>query len=189
MKDLEIIFKEIDKLLQFKDKLIMAIDGRSASGKSSLGKLLYEKYDCNLFHMDHFFLPAKLKSEERLNEAGGNVDYKRFKNDIMDKLIENEPFKYEIFNCKVQALTEERSIIPKKLNIVEGSYSMHPMLIKNYDLKIFLDIKDKSQKERILSRNGIEMYKKFINEWIPLEDKYFSELKIRDKADIVIDIN
>lgn len=63
---------------------------------------------------------------------------------------------------------------------------MHPLLIENYDLKIFLDIDADSQRERILKRNGKEMYSKFINEWIPLENKYFNELNIREKSDIIL---
>ena len=181
-----IIFKEIERLLEAKEKIIVAIDGRSASGKSSLGKLLFERYDVNLFHMDDFFLPAKQKTVARLEEPGGNVDYTRFKEEVMDNLKKDEPFNYEIFDCKVQTLTEKRTILPKKLNIVEGSYSMHPILIENYDLKIFLDIDDDIQRKRIISRNGKEMYKRFSNEWIPLENKYFNEFDIRGRADIAI---
>lgn len=181
------IFNEIDKLIKMKDKVLIAIDGKCASGKSSFSDLLNEKYDCNIFHMDDFFLPAKFKTNERLDEAGGNVDYIRFKEDIIEKLEENKSFKYQIFNCKVQKLTEYRNITPKKLNIVEGVYSMNPELIDYYDVKIFFDIDDNTQKERILNRNGKDMYKKFRDIWIPLENKYFKELEIRKKADIVID--
>lgn len=98
----DIIFKEIERLMERKNKIIIAIDGRSASGKSSLGKLLSKTYDANLFHMDDFFLPAKEKTDTRLEEAGGNVDYIRFKEDIMDKLKKMTPltFKYSIARFK-----------------------------------------------------------------------------------------
>lgn len=188
MKDIQAIFQELDRLLELKEKIIIAIDGRSAAGKSSLASAIGKKYDCNLFHMDDFFLPASQKTEERLKQPGGNVDYIRFKNVVMDKLKEEASFKYQIFDCKVQRLKEERTIVPKQLNIIEGAYSMHPLLIDDYDLKIFLDIDDTTQRERILKRNGKDMYQKFMNEWIPLEDIYFNELGIREKADIHISL-
>lgn len=186
MSSKEIIFKNIDKLLESKDKVLVAIDGKSAAGKSSFSDLLNKKYDCNLFHMDDFFLPAKLKTKERLQEAGGNVDYTRFKEEILENINKNNLFKYQIFDCKVQELTEYRGVMGKKLNIIEGVYSMHPELISYYDLKIFFDIDDNTQKERIIDRNGKDMYKKFRDIWIPLENKYFKELDIRKKADVLI---
>ena len=42
------------------------------------------------------------------------------------------------------------------------------------------------QSERILKRNGENMLKRFTEEWIPLENKYFKEFKIEEKADLVI---
>jgi uridine kinase len=76
--------------------------------------------------------------------------------------------------------------MPKKLNIIEGVYSMHLELISYYDLKIFFDVDDNTQEERIINRNGKDMYKKFKDIWIPLENKYFEELDIRKKADVLI---
>ncbi|MGO1369012.1 uridine kinase family protein [Senegalia sp. (in: firmicutes)] len=181
------ILKEIDDLLEKNDKLLMAIDGMSASGKSSFSKLLSEEYDCNVFHMDDFFLPSKFKTQQRLEEVGGNVDYMRFKEDVMERLKGDKTFNYQIFDCKMQTLTEYRTVVPKKLNIIEGVYSMHPELIDYYDLKVFFEIDDDTQKERILDRNGNEMYKKFRDIWIPLENKYFKELNIIKKSDNIID--
>lgn len=38
-----------------KSPLLVAIDGRCGSGKTTLGFYLQELFDCNLFHMDDFF--------------------------------------------------------------------------------------------------------------------------------------
>jgi uridine kinase len=45
----------IDRLLQ-QDRVIVAIDGKCTSGKTTLASRLAEIYDCNVFHMDDFFL-------------------------------------------------------------------------------------------------------------------------------------
>ena len=75
----------------------------------------------------------------------------------------------------------------KKLNIIEGVYSMHPILIAAYDLKIFMDISAEEQEKRILQRDGPCKLGRFLNEWIPLENRYFREMKIAEQCDIIID--
>ena len=71
------ICQEIDRLLvSSKSPVIVAIDGVCGGGKTTLGEWLAMQYDCNLFHMDDFFLQNHQRTEERLSEVGGNVDVK-----------------------------------------------------------------------------------------------------------------
>lgn len=183
--EISLIFGKIDELLKVNDTVNVAIDGNSSAGKSTLANLIKEKYDCNLFHMDDFFLTPDLKTEERLIQVGGNVDYVRFSNEVITELKTKNKFKYQRYNCNKMELDEIVNVTPKRLNIIEGSYSMHPTLIGNYDLKIFLNLDKHEQVERILKRNGPFMLQRFINEWIPKENIYFEKMNIRDKADLV----
>ncbi|WP_257531986.1 uridine kinase family protein [Irregularibacter muris] len=182
------IIDQMDSLLRSKDLVIMAIDGKSGSGKSTLADLLAQYYDCNVFHMDDFFLRPELKTEERLKEVGGNVDYVRFKEEVIHGLLSSTPFQYRIYDCQTLSFSEHISVAPKKLNIIEGSYSLHPTLIHYYDLKIFLTTDDKTQSRRILKRNGPIMHKRFLHEWIPKENQYFEEMRIKEKSDIIIEV-
>jgi len=77
------------------------------------------------------------------------------------------------------------NISPKRLNIVEGVYSLHPGLNMSYDLKIFLQVGSSVQRQRILERSGAAMLKRFDNEWIPLENRYFANLNIMKNCDLV----
>ena len=61
---------------------IIAIDGRAASGKSTLAQQLGELLDADVIHMDDFFLPPSLRTKERLSEPGGNVHYERFAEEV-----------------------------------------------------------------------------------------------------------
>ena len=119
------ILNEIDKLMALNDKILIAIDGNSGAGKSTFANMFHKYYDCNIFHMDDFFLGPNLKTPKRLKEVGGNVDYVRFKEEILDNLTKDVEFKYQVYNCKIQALDSFTIVKPKKLNIIEGSYSMH----------------------------------------------------------------
>ena len=44
---------------------IFAIEGRCASGKSTLANAMAAVYGCPVFHLDDFFLPAELRTEQR----------------------------------------------------------------------------------------------------------------------------
>ena len=181
------VFSLIDGLLLIPGIKIIAIDGNAAAGKSSLALRIAEKYDCNVFHTDDFFLPPDKKTEQRLKEAGGNMDRERLAEEVLDKIRKYRAFSYRKYDCKLTAFLPPALVSPKRLNIVEGVYSMHPDLIRYYDLKIFLSLDKEEQSRRILHRNSAPMHKRFIEEWIPLEDRYFAELNIKADSDLCID--
>lgn len=185
----EKIISEINKLLDESDKevILVAIDGPSGAGKSHLCDILNQNFCCNIFHMDDFFLTPLLRTDERLKEAGGNVDYDRFALEILENIVHKNDFSYGIFDCRTLATKESLKVSHKRLNIVEGVYSLHPTLVEYYDYKIFLTLPCEKQLERILDRNGEFMLNRFKNEWIPLENIYFEKLNIKDKCDISFD--
>ena len=57
-KIMEAAKKQIDGLLAEKDMVIMAIDGKCTSGKTTLASQLAEIYDCNVFHINLMFFTA-----------------------------------------------------------------------------------------------------------------------------------
>lgn len=179
------VFSKIDRLLAEKDSVIIAIEGTSASGKSTLAEILSDVYDCNVFHMDDFFLRPEQRTAERLSEIGGNIDRERFAEEILKPLTNGETVTYRPFDCSTQALKDSLTVTPKKLTVVEGVYSTHPSFERYYDLSIFLDIAPKLQKERILKRNSPQFATRFFDEWIPLENKYFTHTEIKKRADVL----
>ena len=62
---IDIVKKQIDMLLEEKDFAVVAIDGKCTSGKTTLASKLAEIYDCNVFHMDDFFLRPEQRTPER----------------------------------------------------------------------------------------------------------------------------
>lgn len=168
-----------------KETILVAIDGKSGSGKTTLGEYLKKNYDCNLFHMDDFFLQSHQRTAERLMEVGGNVDYERFKNEVLIPMKQKQAVMYRPFRCSDLKLSEGIMIPYKRFNIIEGSYSMHPYFDNPYDLRIFIDISDKEQLENVRRRNGEEQATQFKEKWIPKENAYFDKFDIR-KGCIII---
>lgn len=175
--------------------LMIAIDGRCGSGKTTLASLLREKLEAaagegvNLFHMDDFYLRREQRTEERLREPGGNVDRERFLEEVLMPLAENRAFSYRPITHPLFEFKEPVFVEPAPFAIIEGSYSCHPELRKYYDLRVFLTIGAEEQKQRILRRNGEEKLRMFEELWIPLEELYFSCCGTESSCDLVFDMS
>ncbi len=166
--------------------LVAALDGRSASGKTTLADQLQRVTGAGVIHMDDFFLPGELRIPERLAEPGGNVHYERFAEEVQPFLRKREPFSYRVFDCGKMALGEEQLVPGGELRIVEGAYSCHPKFGEYMDLRVFCDVESGEQERRILARNGAEMLGQFRERWIPLEERYFAAYGIREQAEILL---
>ena len=173
---------QLEKLLKREKPVIIAIDGNCTAGKTTLAASLEKEYDCNVFHMDDFFLRPEQRTAERYAEAGGNVDYERFREEVLDKLQRGESFVYRPFDCSTFTLSEAVEVRPKQLTVVEGTYSLHPYFGDVYDLKVFLTVPPELQKARILKRPAF-LHRRFFEEWIPMEKMYFDHFRIPETCD------
>ena len=183
------ILKDINNLLDNsnKDVVLVAVDGPSASGKSSFGRFLNDNFICNVFHMDDFFLPPDKKTKERLSQPGGNIDYERVEDELLKNIMKPDNFTFNVYDCHSLSMYESGNVYHKRLNVVEGVYSMHPELQKYFDYKIYLDVSSDKQETRILNRGGESKLRRYKNEWIPLENNYFDTYGIKNNCDVVLD--
>ena len=178
--------KQYIPYIQLLDKEgILAIEGNSASGKSTLAGLLSNAKGYPVISMDEFFLQPHQRTPERFMEVGGNVDYERFYQEVVLHIHENK-ITYQVFDCSCMALTHSKTINIDKGIIIEGCYSHHPYFNKYMNHRIFLSIDRDTQIDRIRKRNGEVMLQRFINEWIPKEDLYFEKYQIKENAEIVL---
>ena len=167
------LLAKIEAEISKRSPALIAIEGGSASGKTTLSQLLSRVYDCNVFHMDDFFLRPEQRTEERFAQAGGNIDHERFLAEVLLPLSQGKSVPYRAFDCSTFTLRPAVEIAPKRLNIIEGAYSMHPQLSQFYDFSVFLYITPQLQRKRIEKRNSPDMAQRFFDTWIPLERTYF----------------
>ncbi|MGN0707075.1 MAG: hypothetical protein ACI4JC_03670 [Faecalibacterium sp.] len=171
------ILRRIDALLREKPQVVFAIEGGSASGKTTLAGWLQQLYSCNVFHMDDFFLRPEQRTPERYAEPGGNVDRERFREEILLPLRAGQTVDYRRFDCGSFTLLPPQRIPARRLNIIEGCYSLHPELCSFYDGAVFVRIDPQLQRARLQKRNTPAQCKRFLEEWIPLETRYFEAMQ------------
>lgn len=138
---------------------IVAIDGRSGSGKTTLANAIAaEISNSKVVHTDLYDLYQGLSS--------------------IDQLVKEVVTPY---------LTNQSS---PSLLILEGVFSHHAKLQQYLNYKIWVDIDRVVGFKRGLARdvalNGYDNREKWLEYWLPLEDKYIAEQNPQIEADIVI---
>lgn len=182
------VFSRIEELLNQKTDgpVVIGIDGRCASGKTTLAKAIAKRYDCDIVQADDFYLRKEQRSIARLKEPGGNIDRERMFREIFGPLRSSTELWYQPFDCQNFCLKEKECVHIGRMLIIEGAYCLHPMFEEFYDLKIFVDIDPIPQMIRLIQRNGADMAEVFQCHWIPLEERYLAHYHIQNLCDIVI---
>ena len=173
--------------LEEKDRVIVALDGMSCSGKSTFAGELADRFGGAAVHMDDFFLPADRFTEEMQALPGGNVDRDRFRSEVLEPLSRGQDFAYAPFSCQEQALLPDRVSVTGRLIVVEGAYALLPDWGNYYDLALFLQVSQEEQQGRLLLRNGVRGMVPFLKRWIPREESYFAACAVKDRCDDIVD--
>ncbi len=179
------LFLLIEEKLKQKNNIIIGIDGNCGAGKTTLANLLLQVFSCNVVSTDHFFLPFEMRTEKRLSEPGGNIDYERLLKEVAQPLRDTQKFCYRPYMCQTGTYGNVITSKPCAVNIIEGSYSLHPTITDVYDIKVFLKADYETQLQRIKLRNGEDQLQAFVRKWIPLENKYFDYYNIEKICDII----
>ncbi len=175
----------INKLLNTRLVVTVAIEGNSGAGKSFFATALKKFYDCNVLSTDDFFLPFEMRTKERLSEIGGNIHYERLSQAL--KIIKSsQDLEYYSFDCKTGKQIP-KILKANRLNIVEGCYSLHPTLKKEYDLAVVLTVNKAQQQQRIFLRDGEKVFQDYLSKWIPMEQEYLKTLSLKDIPVIYLD--
>ena len=186
-KTVQSVETEIHQLQKEKERVLIAIDGRCASGKTTLANALQKRLACEVIHMDSFFLRPEQRTAERYKMPGGNVDYERLQEEVLVPLKTGKPFSYRPFVCSTQKLGEPVAVGKPKVIILEGSYSCHPSLWNEADFHIFLTVEKTEQLVRLEQRDASKLTA-FQEKWIPLEEAYFSFYDIEKKCELILQI-
>ena len=167
--------------------LVLALDGRCGSGKTTLANALAaQPPGCTLLRTDDFYLPPARRSPDWAHTPCANMDLDRLRDEALRPAYEGQAVQYRAYSCREGAYLPARELAAQPLVILEGSYSHHPLLTGYETLRVFLTCAKEEQTRRLQEREG-ERYANFAARWVPLEEGYFAQYHITETADFVVD--
>jgi uridine kinase len=153
----------------------IAIDGKAASGKTTLVSQLSKSLPSTVINADDFF-------DNSNNKIG--INSMRIRTELLDKAHTGQNLNYRIYNCSTETFQEKTVPLVLPL-LIEGAYSANKDLRSYFDLVFFMDIDSLEQRKRLEERSK-SLLEKFTNQWIPRENNYIEREKIIQKADLII---
>ena len=171
--------------------LIIGIGGGSGSGKSTLAKLLKEKYgnDLSILNYDRYCLGAdelpECEKHKKNYDVPSSYDASLFTQHV-EMLREDKPIESPIFDFSIHSrIKQTETLYPNKIIILEGIlvYQVTDVL-KNIDIKIYVDASDELRLRRRTRRDIVErgrtaqsVYEQFHNTVLPMHHLYIEPTK------------
>ena len=167
--------------------LVLALDGRCGSGKTTLADMLARQFPASIvLHTDDFYLPPAQRVRGWEKTPCANMDLIRLRDEALRPAYEGQPVLYRAYSCRAGAYQPVQELAAPPLVILEGSYSHHPLLAEYETLQVFVTCSKEEQTRRLQAREG-ERYANFAARWIPLEEGYFAQYRIEKTTDLAVD--
>lgn len=167
--------------------VVLALDGRCGSGKTTMAAALAEQFpDSIVLHTDDFYLPPADRVPGWEHIPCANMDLTRLRDEVLRPAKAGKPVPYRAYCCREGTYRPAQLLPAQPLVILEGSYSHHPLLTDCETLRVFVTCSQAEQTRRLRAREGAR-YANFAARWIPLEEGYFAQYGIEERADFVVD--
>jgi uridine kinase len=184
--------RRVQALAQVRSPVVVALDGRSGTGKSTLAEWMAGQLGGVRVDQDDFYAGGDIDDWRRLTareKADRVIDWRRFRDEVLLPLRGGRGASWRPFNWDTMTGLSSKTISVPAANIVilDGAYSARPELAGLVDLSILVTLPDHVRRERLRQREGEE----FVSEWHPIwdeaEDYYFGTVRPAEAFELVID--
>jgi uridine kinase len=171
--------------------LLVGIDGRGGSGKSTFARRLETAGgDVTVVEIDDFYRLArerKARTARCDSEVGGDFDWRRLRDQLLLPLSRDEAANYQRYDWPAAELAEWHTVAAGGIVIVEGSYSTRRELFDFYDYTVWIAAPHEVRLERGLRRGGQNTLDRWLNEWMPEEERYLNAENPAARVHLVLD--
>ena len=192
--DVEKAISKIKELMIHGNKpILVAIDGRSGTGKSTIAKIIAARLNGVEITADDFWIGGSNEEWDKRSpqeKASLAIDWKRLRGEALEPLLAGKPASWHPFDWKAGKGLATHFINrgPTRLVVLDGAYSARPELSDIIDLSILVEVPDDSnRRDRLVKRENREYMDNWHRRWDPAENYYFSKVRPKDFFDIIIE--
>lgn len=178
--------------------LVVAIDGRSGSGKTTVAEAVAQAISAVIVPCDDFF--AASVSDEQWDRrtpeqrAADMLDWRRLKREAIEPLRTGLPARWYAFDFlagpradgtyPLQTTPTER--LPKPVVLLDGAYSTRPELADLLDLRVLVEATSTSRQARLATREAADVLRRWHARWDLAEEYYFRHVRPPSAFDVVV---
>jgi len=196
----QMILKEMERIRpKVRKPIVVALDGGSGAGKTTIAERLMRLADVALVRLDDFCQTVIPQSEwphktveQRLN---GVFDWSRVRSEALEPLRAGRPGRWHAFDfmrglgkAGTYSLKKEMTeVAPAPTILLEGAYSASRPLRDLMDLAVLVDVQNRTRYLRTAARgDDTEFLAKWHAIWDEVEAYYFQHVCPPESFDLVI---
>lgn len=173
-----------------KELVLIAIDGHSAAGKSTLARTLQRVLEnVQIVFGDDFYRVMTEAERFHLGAIEGHqryYDWERLENQVLRPLSVQQPARFQVYDWEASTLERWKVVQPLGIVLVEGVFSARPELRHYYDAILFVEtpksIRDERQRQRG-DATSLWFYR-----WEAAEKHYLETYGLDDHADLIVSV-
>jgi uridine kinase len=171
--------------------VLVALDGRSGVGKSTIANGLVERLDGALISGDDFYAggtDAEWTARTPEQRRARVFDWHRLRVDALDPLLAGRVAAWRSFNWQTwEGLSEDLLVCePAPVIVLDMVYSCGPELSDLVDLSVLVTLDDEERIARLAARDGAEHRDRWLALWESAENHYFTHIRRPDSFDLVV---
>lgn len=174
--------------------ILVALDGRSAAGKSTLAAVVAPLVGAVVIDGDDFYTGGTAETWDAMSageKANHCIDWRR-QRPVLEKLAKGETAHWHPYDWEADdgSLAQAPIICePAPVIILDGAYSARPELADLFDLRVLLDAPAGLRRERLIEREGEGYRDEWNARWDEAEQWYFGKVMPPESFDLVIAAN
>lgn len=187
LTSVDVLVAAIRSRVESVQRLLVALDGHSTAGKSTLAEVLTLELSIALVHGDDFY--ADVSDEQRLaysplEGVESFFDWRRMRDEALLPLRAGTRARFARYDWNTgHGLTAPVEVEPCAVVVIEGVYAARPELDDLTDLAVLVEASPAMREQRrALRSDQPEMWER----WDAAERLYFATIRPRSSFDLII---